>query len=126
MYIYIYVYICIYIYIYVYRHRGAGTPPSSVRETGGPPRNPAPRNHLLIWIVKTSGCHSTDAFCGKKYRREPTPLRSTSPFSDSGALGESAAQAASSPKRRPPRPSLADAYLSCFFASSAPPLVDFF
>ena len=49
---------------------------------GGSPRNPAPRNHLLAWIVKPSGCHCTDAFGGKRYRRVPTPLRSTSPFSD--------------------------------------------
>ena len=26
----------------------------------GAPRNPAPRNHLLAWIVKLSGCHCTD------------------------------------------------------------------
>ena len=25
----------------------------SLREMGGAPRNPAPRNHLLKWIVKT-------------------------------------------------------------------------
>ena len=52
MYIYIYtnitmysptVYIYVYIYIYIY---------NSVREMGGAPRNPAPRNHLLVWIVK--------------------------------------------------------------------------
>ena len=24
------------------------------------PRNPAPRNHFLVWIVKPSGCHCTD------------------------------------------------------------------
>ena len=49
---------------------------------GGAPRNPAPRNHFLVWIVKPSGCLCTDAFSGNKYRRVPTPLRSTSPFSD--------------------------------------------
>ena len=50
---------------------------------GGVPRNPAPRHHfLLVWIVKPSGCHCTDAFGGNKYRRVPTPLKSTSPFSD--------------------------------------------
>ena len=27
---------------------------------GGAPRNPAPRNHLLVRIVKPSGCHCTD------------------------------------------------------------------
>ena len=26
----------------------------------GAPRNPAPRNHLLVGIVKPSGCHCTD------------------------------------------------------------------
>ena len=44
------------------------------------PRNPAPRNHFLVWIVKSPGCHCTDAFGGKEYRRVPTPLRSTSPI----------------------------------------------
>ena len=53
-----------------------------IREMGGAPRNPAPRNHLLVWIVKPSGCHCTDVLDGKEYRRVPTPLRSTSPFSD--------------------------------------------
>ena len=37
-----------------------------VREVGGAPRNPAPRNHFLVWIVKPSGCHCTDAFGEKK------------------------------------------------------------
>ena len=31
-----------------------------LREVGGAPRNPAPRNHLLVWIVRPSGCHCTD------------------------------------------------------------------
>ena len=53
-----------------------------IREMGGAPRNPAPRNHLLVWIVKSPGCHCTDAFGGKQYRRVPTPLRSTSPLND--------------------------------------------
>ena len=43
---------------------------------GGAPRNPAPRNHFLVWLVKPSGCHCTDASAGgNKYRRVPTPLR---------------------------------------------------
>ena len=50
-----------------------------IREMGGAPRNPAPRNHLLVRIVKPSGCHCTDASGGEKCRRVPTPLRSTSP-----------------------------------------------
>ena len=58
---------------------------------GGAPRNPAPGNHLLVWIVKPSGCHCPDAFGGTTYRRMPTPLRSTSPFSaqKSSCLGAS-------------------------------------
>ena len=68
------------------RHPGSG----SVREMAGATRNPAPRNHFLAWIVKPSGCHCTDAFGGNKYRRVPiplrTPLRSTSPFSESGRI----------------------------------------
>ena len=55
---------------------------SELREMGGAPRNPAPRNHCLAWIVKPPGCHCTDALGGNKYRRVPTPLGSTSPFSD--------------------------------------------
>ena len=58
----------------------------SVRKMGGAPRNPAPGNHLLVWIVKSPGCHCTDAFGGKEYRRLPTSLRSTSPFSESGSV----------------------------------------
>ena len=53
-----------------------------LREMGGAPRNPAPRNHLLVWTGKPSGCHCRDALGGKRYRRVPTPLRSTSPFSE--------------------------------------------
>ena len=45
------------------------------REMGGAPRNPAPRNHFLVWIVKSPGCHCRDALGGKEYRRVPTPLR---------------------------------------------------
>ena len=40
------------------RSKPARTP--SAREMGGAPRNLAPRNHLLMWIVKQSGCHCTD------------------------------------------------------------------
>ena len=43
---------------------------------GGAPRNPAPRNQFLVWIVKPSGCHCTDAFGGEEHRRVPTPLES--------------------------------------------------
>ena len=70
---------------------GVGGPcPPSTREMGGAPRNPAPRSHFLVWIVKPSGFHCTDGHLTsrvslriKAYRRVPTPLRSTSPFSDS-------------------------------------------
>ena len=44
--------------------RGA-CPRSEIREMGGAPRNPAPRNHFLVWTVKSSGCHCADAFGGK-------------------------------------------------------------
>ena len=65
IYIYIYIYtslslslyIYIYIYIYIFSRRRVK---DSVREMGGAPRNPAPRNHLSVWIVKPSGCHCTD------------------------------------------------------------------
>ena len=33
---------------------------ASLREMGGAPRNPAPRSHFLVRIVKPSGCHCTD------------------------------------------------------------------
>ena len=38
----------------------------AVREMGGATRNLAPRNHLFVWTVKSSGCHCTDAFGGKE------------------------------------------------------------
>ena len=34
--------------------------PESIREMGGAPKNLAPRNHLLVWIVNPSCCHCTD------------------------------------------------------------------
>ena len=51
---------------------------------GGAHRNPALRNHFVgVWIVKPSGCHCcTNAFGGEKCRGVPTPLRSTSQFSE--------------------------------------------
>ena len=61
--------------------RRLGPNPFLLREMGGAARNPAPVNHLLVWIVKPSGCNCTDALGGKTYRRVPTPLRSTSPIS---------------------------------------------
>ena len=47
---------------------------NTLREMGGAPRNPAPRNPFLARIVKPSGCHCTDAFGEEKKRRVPTPL----------------------------------------------------
>ena len=64
----------------------------SVREPGGAPRNPAPRNYFLAWIVEPSGCQCTDALGGNKCRRAPTPLRSTSPFSDLGSVSREASE----------------------------------
>ena len=83
VYTYIYIYIiyiiyimCVYIYIYRERemyiyiyihiqmtcaHEGCLASYSArIREMGGAPRNLAPRNHLLAWMVKPSGCHCTD------------------------------------------------------------------
>ena len=67
--------------------RGPATPPPPrrllIRETGGVHRNPAPRNHFLVWIVKPSGCHCADAVgVEKTCRRAPTPLRGTFPLSE--------------------------------------------
>ena len=42
----------------VARCRAAGV--MAMREMGGAPRNPAPRNHFLAWIVEPPGCHCTD------------------------------------------------------------------
>ena len=56
---------------------------------GCAPRNPAPRNHLLVWIVKPEGCHCMDGHLTSRVLTEDQqisqsadPLRSTSPFSD--------------------------------------------
>ena len=51
---------------------------ANIRQMGGAPRNPAPGNHLLVWILKPSGCHCTGPIGGETYRRVPTPLRSAS------------------------------------------------
>ena len=51
-----------------------------LRKLEGAPRNPSPRNHSLMWIVKPSGCHCTDGHLTSrvswrinKYRRVPNP-----------------------------------------------------
>ena len=44
----------------------------NIRDMGGAPRNPAPRNHFFVWIVKPSGCRYTDAFGGKNTPSPPT------------------------------------------------------
>ena len=58
---------------------------------GGVPRNPAPRNHFLAWIVRPSGCHPLHrlALDTQSFHSGLTnivecrpPLRSASPFSD--------------------------------------------
>ena len=54
------------------RPGASGGHPGPVREMGGAPRNPAPRNHFSVWIVKPLRID--------KYRREPTPLGAP-PFS---------------------------------------------
>ena len=41
-----------------------GPRPTSTTKTGGAPKNPAPRNHLLAWTIKPSSCHCTDASGG--------------------------------------------------------------
>ena len=78
IYIYIYIHIYIYVYlsynmynIYVYMYTyiyiyitNLHICMYSIREMGGAPRNLAPRNHILVRIVKPSGCHRTDAFGG--------------------------------------------------------------
>ena len=93
--IYIYIYIYIYTHIHTYTYQaaaaaaapGSAVPPSlsvlplgSVREMGGAPRNPAPGNHLLAWIVKPSGCHCTDASGGREYVVECRPLLGALPL----------------------------------------------
>ena len=82
-----------------------------VRETGGAPRNPDPRNHFLMWIVKPSGCHCTDGHLTSRvslriseYRRVPTPPGSTSPFSEGGRKRGSPCPAASRLSPGPPPP----------------------
>ena len=52
-----------------------------MKEMGGAPRNPAPRNHFFVWIVKPSGCHCTDAFGGTKPIVECRPLLGALPLS---------------------------------------------
>ena len=81
---------------------GGSEPAAASREMGGASRNPAPSNYLLVWIVKPSGCHCTDALGGRKEnRRLPTPLRSTSPFS--AALRPAPASPSRAPPSEPPR-----------------------
>ena len=48
---------------------------------GGAPRNPAPRNHFLVRIVKPSGCQCTDASGGTKNTVECRPLLGALPVS---------------------------------------------
>ena len=50
----------------------------------GAPRNPAPRNHFLVRIVKSYQAATAEMRLAETdiVRRVPTPLRSTSPFSE--------------------------------------------
>ena len=66
----------------------------AVREMGGAPRNPAPRNHSF-WRRLSNHQAATPQMGTwqaefsprtKRYRRVPTALRSTSPFSDAGPV----------------------------------------
>ena len=65
----------VYIYIYIYMGGCGAVSAAGLQGRGwrardilfadtlfvrAAPRNPAPRNHLLVWIVKSSGCHCTD------------------------------------------------------------------
>ena len=59
---------------------GLRTRPEQLREMGGAARNPAPRNHFLVWTVKSSGGHCTDAF-GEKHIVECRPLLGALPLS---------------------------------------------
>ena len=68
---------------------------------GSASRNPPPRNHLLVLIVKSPGCHCRDALGGEEYRRVPTSLRSASPFSEQPACPQAAG--GSRPGTAPPR-----------------------
>ena len=47
---------------------------------GGAPRNPAPRNHFLIWMFKSPGCHCTVVF-GEQNIVECPPLLGALPIS---------------------------------------------
>ena len=66
----------------------------SIREMGGAPRNPAPSNHFLVWMVKPSGCHCTDGhltsifFRGSKDIVECRPLLGAPPLSLTAFLRE--------------------------------------
>ena len=42
------------------QRRGLAGAWPAIREMGGASRNPAPRNHFLMQIVKPPGCHDTD------------------------------------------------------------------
>ena len=74
-----------------------------LREMGGAQRNLAPRNHFLVWIVKTSGCHRTDKHLTSRaftedqtiWYRVPTPPRSTSLSLGSSSWGGPSGSASS-------------------------------
>ena len=66
---------------------------------GGDPRNVAPRNNFLVWILKPSGCHSTDAFGGTNIL-ECRPLLGALPasLSEGGRSGTGPESATAKPE----------------------------
>ena len=89
-----------------------------LREMGDAPRNPAPRNHLLVGIAKPSGCHCTDAL-GRTTSVECRPLLGIVPLSlnqvvatDSGGATPGRPGAALD---RPPAPDRGADFLSSSF-----------
>ena len=84
-------------------------PSSLIREIGAAPRNPAPRIHFFVWIVKPSGCHCTDghltsrAFIeDQKHIVECRPPLGALPLSDSRIrLGQGALAVRPAQRRHP-------------------------
>ena len=67
----------LHIYIYIYRERERDYRCPSLREMGGDPRNPVPRNRFWVWVVKTSGCHCTDGHLTSKAFAEDQAIASS-------------------------------------------------
>ena len=58
----------------------------ALREMGGAPRNPAPRNHFLAWNVKPSGCHCTNVCTDRRPLLGAPPLCSDARESPSSGV----------------------------------------